>query len=308
MNLFKKIISLGIGSMFIIAAILKLISIDEFEIYIYSFNIFNFISTTVISRLIISGELMIGLFLVFNFYHKLTWKVTFIVECGFTLFLIFTALFRNDANCHCFGELIELTPIESIIKNVITIALLFLIKNDAERKHKAIIPIILCTISLIVTFVIIPMDSVYNKIYSTEKEISSIDLHDSFDDMFKINFTEDDILIDSTNTFIPSKEKQLLVVVSSGCKYCQIGVKKLSLIVKNNDINPDNINIIIWGSKKGIRNFREITDTHDYSYWHINPRQAINITYGRFPMFIWLDDKEIVNTGDFRNIDDNISL
>lgn len=308
MNLLKKIIQIGIGSIFIIAAFLKLISIDDFEIYIYSFNIINLITTTIFSRLIISGELIIGLFLIFNLYHKITWKITLSVECIFTLFLIFTAIFRNDANCHCFGELIELNPIESIVKNLVTIALLFLIKNNEERKHKTILPVTICILALIATFIIVPMDSVYNKIFSKEKEISTIDLYNSFDEMMEIDFTVDSLTIDSTTTFIPNQERQLLVVVSSGCEYCRLGVKKLSLIMKNRALNPDKVNIIIWGSKKGIRDFREETMTQDYHYWHIKPHQAINITYGRFPMFIWLDDKKIVDVGDFRNIDDNISL
>ena len=37
---------------------------------------------------------------------------------GFTLFLIYTAIYRNDANCHCFGSFIEINPVESIIKNI----------------------------------------------------------------------------------------------------------------------------------------------------------------------------------------------
>lgn len=307
-DIVKKIIRLGIGSMFIIAAILKLYSIDEFEIYIYSFNIINFITTTILSRFIITGELILGLFLIFNLYHKITWNATLLIECAFTLFLILTALFRDDSNCHCFGELIELSPIESIAKNIVTVALLFLIKNHHERKHKTLLPVIFCISSLIATFVVVPMDSVYNKIFSAEKEISTIDLYGSFDDLSKIDFTDKDITIDSTISFIPSDDKQLLVVVSSGCKYCQIGVKKLSLIVKNNDINPNKINIMIWGSKDGIMNFREMTHTQDFPYWRIEPHQAINITYGRFPMFIYIKGKDIIRTGDFRSINDNILL
>ena len=308
MSLLKKIIRSGIGSVFIIAAFLKLISIDEFEIYIYSFNVFSFLATTIISRLIIAGELLIGMFLIFNLYHKFTWTSTLIVECGFTLFLIFVALFRNEDNCHCFGELIELSPVDSIVKNVITIALLFLIKNDIERKHKTLLPLIFGILSIVVTFVVVPMDSVYNKIFSAEKEISTIDLYDSFDDMLKIDFTEENVSIDSTTSFATHNDKHLLVIVSSGCKYCQLGVKKLSLIVKNKNLNSKKVNIVIWGSREGIKDFREKTNTQNYSYWHIMPRRAVDITYGRFPMFIWMNNNEIVDTGDFRDIDENISL
>lgn len=318
MTIIKKIIQLGIGSVFIIAAFLKLLSIDEFEIYIYSFNVINFFVTTIFSRLIIAGELTLGLFLIFDLYHKFTWRLTLCVECVFTIFLIFTAIFRNDANCHCFGDLIELNPIESIVKNVVVILLLLFIKTqrlrDSETQRKKtkancrVLPSLIVVSALLVVFVITPMDSVYNKIFSTEKNISTIDLYDSFDDMLKIEFTDEEITVDSTTAFIPDDEKQLLVIVSSGCKYCRIGVKKLSLIARNKDIDADKINIVIWGNREGIMNFRELTETHLYSYWHIMPHQAIDITYGRFPVFIYLEGTKIVDIGDFRNIDDNISL
>lgn len=308
MNLLRNIIRLGIGSMFIIAAFLKLWSIDEFEIYIYSFDIFNFITTTVLSRLLISGEMILGSFMIFNVYRRFTCFATLATECLFTLFLIFVTLFRDDSNCHCFGDMVELSPVESMVKNMVTMALLFFIMTKEESKHKAWLPATLCVLSLVVSFIVTPMDSLYNKIYSSEKEISTIDLHDAFDDIFKIDFTGDDMFVDSTMSLVPDKGKHLMVVVSSGCRYCQLGVRKLSLIMRNKEMDTDKVDVVIWGSYEGIMSFREMTDTQDYSYWHIMPRQAIDVTYGRFPMFIWMEGDSVVSAGDFRDIDDSLVL
>jgi hypothetical protein len=76
-------------------------------------------------------------------------------------------------------------------------------------------------------------------------------------------------------------------------------------MMKNNDISPDNVNVFIWGSRDGILNFREETMTEGCSYWHIMPHEAIDITLGRFPTFIILKEKEIVNISDFRDIDES---
>ena len=35
---------------------------------------------------------------------------------------------------------------------------------------------------------------------------------------------------------------------------------------------------------------------------------SIDITYGKFPAFVWIEDKNIVNIGNFRDIDDNLNL
>lgn len=145
-------------------------------------------------------------------------------------------------------------------------------------------------------------------IYSTEKEVSSIDLLESFDDVTKIIFNNDSISFDTTSTFSHKEGMHMIAIVSSGCKYCHIGVKKLSMIMRNKEINSNKVNIFIWGSPEGITDFAKETLSENYTYWHIMPNKAIDITYGRFPTFIWLDNKKIVKIGDFRDIDDKFKL
>ena len=340
-DIVKNILRIGIGSVFIIAAILKLISIDEFEIYIYSFNIFSFFVTTILSRLLITGEFVLGLFLIFKIYYRFTWRAILTIQILFTIFLVYVVIFRDDSNCHCFGELIELSPTQSILKNILFIGALFLLKPRSTKPEKLksfnsqilrfsdsqilkTVPII----SLILVFIISPTDSIYKMIYSTEKEISTIDLEESFDEVSRIgdgngdgngsengngdgdgsgngdgNESENG---DGSEDFNIGEGRRMLVIVSSGCKYCKLGVKKLSMIMKREGYDIGDVDIFIWGSPEGISDFREETMTEDYRYWHILPNKAIDITYGRFPIFIWFDKKEIVKIGDFRDLDDDI--
>ena len=293
-------------------------SIDEFEIYIYSFNVLNFLLTSFVSRIIIAGEFILGLFLILKINYKFTWNATMIVLILFTLFLIYVAIFRNDTNCHCFGELVELSPVESIIKNVIAMILLSIDKWTNLKPQSSTLKVqrstfkvqrskfkaqsLIAISTLLIVFVVSPPDVIYNKIYSEEKEISSYVLQKSFDDIVKINFENDTIVLDSTAVLETRERNLMIAIVSSGCKYCHLGVKKLSMIMKRKGTDTGNVNIFIWGSDDGILNFIKETDTEDLSYWKINPRQAIEITYGRFPVFIWLEDGEIVDIGDFRNI------
>ena len=124
------ILRLLIGVVFIASAVLKLFSIDQFEIYIYTFDIFNFFITSLLSRLLITFEFLLGVFLICKFFYQKTWWLTMLTMIGFTLFLIYTALFRNDANCHCFGSFIEVDPVGSIFKNIAIIVLLLFVKKQ----------------------------------------------------------------------------------------------------------------------------------------------------------------------------------
>ncbi|MBR0323513.1 MAG: DoxX family protein [Bacteroidales bacterium] len=307
----SELTNIGVGSVFIIAAILKLISIDEFEIYIYSFDIFSFLLTTFVSRFIIIGEFVLGLFLILKINYKITWRLAFISLILFTLFLIYVAIFRNDDNCHCFGELVELSPLESIVKNLILIFLLFLSQqpkansqkpatNSQQPATKVLVVLLSCCL---VVFILTPPDSIYKMIYSTEKEVSTLDLYESFDEVVKIDFTEEGVEFDTITNF-QEGETQLIAVVSAGCKYCKLGLKKLSLMQKNEDISLDDVDVFIWGSPEGIIDFREETMTEDFGYWHIMPNKAIEVTYGRFPIFIMIKEKDIIKVGDFRDLDD----
>lgn len=306
MSKLNDAIRIMIGGMFIIAAILKLISIDEFEIYIYSFNVFSFLATTFVSRLLIAGEFILGLFLILKINYKFTWRATLIMLMFFTLFLIYVAIFRNDDNCHCFGELVELSPVESIVKNVVMMALLLFVRHrvSESQSHRVRVrcSLLIVTCTLIIVFVVSPPDVIYNKIYSSEKEISSRALQKSFDDIVKINFENDSISFDSTSVFKPDEGSQMIAIVSSGCKYCKLGVKKLAMMLDNKEADISDVDIFIWGSPNGIINFRRETLTEDYDYWHIMPNEAIDITYGRFPIFILMEGDEIVEVGDFRSL------
>ena len=109
---------LFLGALFVVTAVLKLLSIDNFEIYIYSFGLFSYTWTTFFSRLLIFIELLIGISLILKICFKKIWWLTMLMMAGFTLFLVYAAIFRNDSNCHCFGDLIELNPTQSIFKNI----------------------------------------------------------------------------------------------------------------------------------------------------------------------------------------------
>ena len=136
MKIAKGILRVLIGAMFVTTAVLKLLSLDEFELYIYSFGIFSYVAVTVLARLLIAFELLMGLFLLLKQCYKQVWWLMFLSLIGFTSFLIYAALFRNDANCHCFGDFIELNPLHSLVKNGITMALLLCIRKESDYRFR----------------------------------------------------------------------------------------------------------------------------------------------------------------------------
>ena len=302
-GILRLTIRLLLGVFFIGTAVLKLISIDNFEIYIYSFGIFSYTWTTFFSRLLIFIELLIGISLIFKIYFKKIWWLTMLMMVGFTLFLIYAAIFRNDSNCHCFGSLIELNPSQSIIKNIVTLALLFFIRNEESRDYRPVIKkwltagIIL--ISLVISFVLLPMDIIYNKIYSEEENVNSVAFYESLNDS---TYFDGEKLMDV------GEGRYLINYSLAGCRFCQLGAEKLVLMVEKHNIPHEKIKFVVGENDDAISKFIEKTNTSDYEHYKIPAPELMSITFGRFPLYVFLENGKIVTAGDFRILDDEMIL
>lgn len=296
-NISRLTIRLLLGVFFIGTAVLKLLSIDNFEVYIYSFGLFSYTWTTFFSRLLIFIELMIGLGLILKIYFKQIWWLTMLMMVGFTLFLVYAAIFRNDSNCHCFGDLIELNPTQSIFKNIFTIALLLFIRKERSYDYKPLLKkwLVASTIvvSLVVSFVLLPMDVIYNRIYSEKDNVNTVAFYESLGD----------------STFVDLQQgRHLINYVLAGCKYCRIGAEKVTMMMGRHGISHDRLKFFIGGSDEAIAKFVEATGTSDYQHWKIPAPEFMAITYGKFPLFVFIEDGKVMKAGDFRILDDNMIL
>ena len=302
-GILRLTIRLLLGVFFIGTAVLKLISIDNFEIYLYSFGVFSYTWTTFFSRLLIFIELLIGISLIFKIYFKKIWWLTMLMMVGFTLFLIYAAIFRNDSNCHCFGSLIELNPSQSIIKNIVTLALLFFIRNEESRDYRPVIKKRLTAgiiiVSLAISFVLLPMDVIYNKIYSEEENVNSIAFYESLNDS---TYFDGEKLMDV------GEGRYLINYSLAGCRFCQLGAEKLVLMVEKHNIPHEKIKFVVGGNDDAISKFIEKTNTSDYEHYKIHAPKMMSITFGRFPLYVFLENGKIVTAGDFRILDDEMIL
>ena len=294
MRILKNFIRLLVGVVFITSAVLKLFSVDHFELYIYSFGIFNFFVTSFLSRLLISFEFLLGIFIIFKILYQKTWWLSMLTMIGFTLFLIYVALFRNDSNCHCFGNFVELDPTGSIFKNIAIILMLLFVKNQKEWKFrfKKWLIGIFVGIAIIGSFVIVPPDSLYNKIYLPKSKVHN--------EALKI------ILQDSSMADISKIEGDHIVAFFvSGCKFCKMSMQKMDQIFMRNNIPKDKIQIIILGDQTKIKLFKEETKADSYNFYsYNNPMIFFNAVYGSFPTIIYMHGNTVEKGINYRGIDE----
>lgn len=110
-------LKLALGLVFLMSALSKFVGIDGFETYVYSLGIVGLAISQVAARLVIAGEVLLGLMLIGGRWHRVTMACTALLLLGFTALLAVLALGGNTDSCHCMGDLVQLTPVQSILKN-----------------------------------------------------------------------------------------------------------------------------------------------------------------------------------------------
>jgi hypothetical protein len=156
------------------------------------------------SRFIIGAEFFLAIAILFNNYLKrLIVPLAFIMVTVFSIHLS-TQLFGDLDNCGCFGDLIPMTPLEALVKNILTLfvlAIIYFRSDDIKRDFSSLIVLFLLIST--VMFASLPMSS-------QGKSVGN-----SF-----ISFVEDE-------EFINSEERKILCFFDAGCEHCQYTARSI---------------------------------------------------------------------------------
>ena len=346
-RIFKITIRWFIGLLFITSSILKLFSLDTFVIYIHSFNLFNYDWAEILARCLIIAEFVIGCFILIRMQYKIAWWLATLMTIGFTLLLIYIVIFRNDANCHCFGDLIPIEPAHSIWKNIGILGLLLCIRKQPDQRlilsrhtpstednsgtqkrwqwkssstdfrPKSILITFLITslLGIIVCFVALTPNVIYNLVYGNSSAISIPTFKKAMnnDTAFSILLT-DIQQIETTDTVIFKKDtsrlnlnqgRYVIAIMSSFCTFCRQSATLMTQIYQRHHIDTQKFIILIWGSDHQISRFIKATKTENCELRQVHPYLSIDITKGVFPTFAFTQNGEIVYTFDYRSINEN---
>jgi hypothetical protein len=138
-------IRIVVALLFLVSAIAKLypspyFAISTFEVkQLYTLGFSDTIAPY-FSRILIGIEFALGFLLLNNhFLKRITIPATVGLLSVFIIHLSYVTFLSggNSGNCGCFGELIPMTPIEAIIKNIIAVGLLIWLWKISENDKKS---------------------------------------------------------------------------------------------------------------------------------------------------------------------------
>jgi len=208
------------------------------------------------SRFIIGAEFFLSIAILFNNYlKKIIVPLAFIMIAVFSIHLS-TQLFGGIENCGCFGELIPMTPLQALFKNILTLIILAFVykKSDDIRGEVSNLLILFFTISTIM-FASLPISN----------QTKTLDGNSSSDEFL--------LYVDNLS-FTRSVGPKLLCFFDPDCDHCQHTSRSLDSLTQLVDDFPpihiifsdiDNATSVTKEMESRIDNFFSVSGS-EFSY------------------------------------------
>ena len=157
------------------------------------------------SRFIIGAEIFLAIGMLFNNYlKKIIVPLAFIMITIFSIHLA-TQIFGTSENCGCFGDLIPMTPLEALIKNILSLIVLAFIYIKSEDIRGRFSDLMICFLLIsTVMFASLPIGS---QSKSTTSGFISY--------------------VENNEDFVNSEERKILCFFDAGCEHCQHTARSL---------------------------------------------------------------------------------
>jgi hypothetical protein len=286
------LLQLFVGGTFIFSAISKLPTLEVFGWTIVENTPLNWTISEWLARLLIGTELFLGIFFVFHFPIK---KYFIPISLGllttFTLYLIIIWVqYGNHGNCGCFGDLLPMTPLESIIKNIclaIAIGVCKVLGSEYKFPYQRVLIAAIGTLCLAFPIWFLPPESIY--IQDEEPHLKRpIPLS---------------ILYQSHINKAPSAElrkgKHIIAFMSLTCSFCRKAAIRLRIMKKKNPTLP--IHLILNGDSTNLKPFFEETQATNLPFTHFNGvTEFIKMNEGTsLPSIKWVVDTTLVRESNY---------
>ena len=271
-----------LGAVFIFSGLTKLYPVELFELTFIDMGVANWYTAPVIARLMVGMEFLIGILLIFNLgLKKFTLPATFGVLLIFTLYLTGLWIVQgNQGNCKCFGNIIAMTPVESIVKNLLMLALTAAIYKwhpGFRFGRQKILSWIAVLPALVMPFVLNPPDWLVS--YQSQPETIG----------YRLNL---DTLYTSHDLVPPPndlrKGKHIIACMSLTCPHCRIAAYKIHVINKKDPEIP--FFFILNGKKSDLKAFFDETGTENLPYLMLLGQRFIDIAGYNMPTIMMVNE------------------
>lgn len=229
MKLFARIL---LGALFCASAISKLSAIESFDLYIFSFQFFSFDLASLAARFLIIAELLLGLGLMSGFWRRTVNWCCVAMLGALSAFLVWRWALGDNQSCHCFGDVLDMNPWQSLLKNA-ALALILAIAWKAPSKDwlqsRLWRSLITAAVSIAATLVVFLFwtPGIYWRL---------LDHH--------TNSLVEEKWQPYQQDFALGQGREAVLFVSPICEHCQHCVSKVNTIVNRHDLDGSRIHLV----------------------------------------------------------------
>lgn len=337
-----------LGAFFVFSALSKFVDIDLLNVYIFSFNILSLNVSIVAAWILISVEIVVGVMLLSNKYHRPACLCSLILLIGFSAFLVYAHHTGRTDSCHCFGELLPFDPVQSLIKNIVLILIVLFVLKYANRnirmhwwlsllgvvialgivvvsgflgwrtmtfidlQYTATLALCIMVMAVVVSLPVIerlwakilvgltPVVAIFVLAVAVHWMHNSADNPTNYEAFQTAIAPEGELGVASL-----SEGRHVVSFYSKTCSYCKMASAKVSAIQKRNNLEESLFLTVFPGTDTaGIGAFYE-NGASRYSEYLISKETYVGITYGQFPLILFVDNGKIVDTYSHGDISEN---
>ena len=249
MRILSKVMQVLLAITFIFSAYTKAIGPGFFEITLMDQGLApsRFFAGHM-ARFFIGLEFALGILMLLPFYVKQLMQITVLMLGGFTVHLIYLWLIGDTENCGCFGEMISMTPEQSIFKNMVMLAVALLVYKTAQTRHLAkIIPFGFTGVTILSMWLFLPMPN-----------------HEDFP--FE-NFTQ----FKSKGRVDLTSGQKLIAIFNLDCEHCQEAAKELGELKRTHEDFPELYVLFYQEGSTTVEDFESITrSSSPYTFIDVN--------------------------------------
>ena len=282
MKILSKVLQIILGTTFIFSAYTKAVGPGFFEITLMDQGLApsRFFAGHM-ARFFIGLEFALGLLILLPFYVKKLIQFTFLLLGGFTAHLIWLWSLGDTENCGCFGEMISMTPEQSIIKNLVMLSVAFVIYKTAQTKSiSKNIPIGISGVTILSMWLLLPMPNY---------EDFPFESFTHFEPKGRVDLT--------------SGEK-LITVFNLDCDHCQETASALGELKRKHEKFPELYVLFYKEGSTTVEDFENLTQSN-FPYTLIDVKIFFDLIGDSPPRIYYLKDGSVAEIWD-TDIDQNI--
>lgn len=266
----RTLLQLFLGATFLFSAYTKALAPGFFEVLLEQQGLVpNRLYGAWATRAIIAFEVWLGLGLLFSIFTRALLRISFGLLVAFSVHLCYLIIIGETGNCGCFGEMISMSPLASLGKNVVLLGVnaFLLLFHYRNQKKSWIIWVLLPALFAAAVFVW-PIQTEPDEVVAK---------FPAFEETSEIDFTTGEYLV---------------AVLNLSCEHCQEAAQELAELQRKGVALPQVVALFFEEGDTTVDQFNTLTQS-DFPHQMIDVNTFFDLIGSAPPRVYWIKNGEV---------------